>query len=613
MNFLNFFEFVKKWMVRIWRVLRRDSIPFIRIFIFALPFIFLMFSLPPMWVSTARITNTYLSLFKITSETAYDSDRRKWEASNLPMANIIEYLRRQSPRENEKTLTFRQADFSLYGDIPFVNVYDNTYADLFKQRTDDELYNDLKKRGIMYVATPFYAMPERYNTGFNTFLSNMRYVERVLYDTGYELFKLRDTPKKYSSNDFKLLKNTDFTKEPQSLRTWFMGHDSLTPLEQIFGRKAKIRYDAEGKYVELTRKKSFRSKPHIVDTLQPSPLLPAVSPFIIGESDFTFDKNTVSISAEISGKGYVEIVVGTYSQDNLQELKEQTVIWSGVLFGKKKKIHSIFDDHLLRESHFPLTKEKRLYRIFFKLQDGAKLKLYSWSVSEHLNETADREYISGYKKAITAGWSYISEDSKPRPLYFTASETENQDNNSTVLPTPFEIKLMQFDSRANVVESPLLMLPPNVFDVYDDVRVIDILARELNPTITSQFAFKGHGAVSVNAHISCYNGATYSKNIGLFLLLDDMSRLEEAQFTSTCLPTFIRYSFKLMRNRYLVNYITELSLLNVGIVDTTLTFSAPDEKIYLVNMLRVQELAESERIDFVEANPAISAPKAIDQ
>jgi hypothetical protein len=540
------------------------------------------------FLNTSFITADYFRKFKVGPATAFDSDYRKLLASNLPVANIIELLRRENIT-GELTLVFRQAEFGYYSGLPFAYIYDNTYADLFEKATPAQLYAKLRSKNIKYLLTPDYAMPEFYNTGFADFVADLSFSEQIYEQQGYKLTRLRDQPIESSAQ--KIITSADFTKSPQSMRKWQLGRQPSGMLQQLSTEKAKLVFNESAGMVQLIRKKSYHSRPYIVDVLQPNPLRPKASPFLLGQSDFEPKGNTFSVEVDVEGRGYFELVVAGYARANILEESNELVVWSGVLDGERRTVRGRFTDIIPKRTASNLAEDERRYRVYLRLQDGTELDLRSWKVRTLTEDSPALDFVNRYQAALDMGWDFG--DRQARFLYFGVIADDKKELDQSNEPW---VQISQYDSSLVGVRSPLFYVPPSTYRDMDRINVLDTLARQINPAIHTTFELSGHGAVGITALVYCRNFdgsdpalAATAISLGTRILLDT-TRSDKTTFLSSCLPSFIRYDITVKRNRFMAKADNALSDIRFRNLKTSLSFATPDQTIRKVELIPVTRL-----------------------
>lgn len=95
-------------------------------------------------------------------------------------------------KPGEKTLVFRQADFTLYGTGGWIDNFDTQLMPFYRLKTAQEAYDWLRARKVRFVLLPYYTYPMVYRTAVEPLLADTSLVEYVGDHHGYRLFRLND-------------------------------------------------------------------------------------------------------------------------------------------------------------------------------------------------------------------------------------------------------------------------------------------------------------------------------------------------------------------------------------------------------------------------------------
>ncbi|MGE0516314.1 MAG: hypothetical protein AB7E81_03500 [Hyphomicrobiaceae bacterium] len=106
-------------------------------------------------------------------------------------APLYRYIE-QNLRPGEKTLVFRQSDFTLYGTGPWLDNFDTALIPFYKLSSVEDAYGWLQAHSVRYALVPDYTFPTFYRTVAGRLLGDNRFVEHVGTHRGYRLFRLRD-------------------------------------------------------------------------------------------------------------------------------------------------------------------------------------------------------------------------------------------------------------------------------------------------------------------------------------------------------------------------------------------------------------------------------------
>lgn len=537
------------------------------------------------WTSSAVISGSSFRAFRVTGETMLDPEPFKMAAHNSQMIQLIEAISLQQ-EEGELTMAFRQAEMSFYGDLPFVYYISDSLAEIYETRSPDELFEELHARNIRYFAVPSYSRAELENSQFEPLLGNPRYVELLYELNDYRLFALRDAPVELQAET---LVREDFSSSPDDLANWSL---SIRPLDwlsslthALTNDHASIRHDPDRGFVEISRERSYRARPEIVDILQRGELGPGVSAFVIDQSDFDASLGTMQLVAEVEGDGYAEVVMTAYDRNGTQLSMEPQVLWNGVLFdGNRRTIHAQFTDLSYRILPSALGDQDRLYRIFFQLRDGGYLRLYNWEVN-HFPEVEPRSsaFTDAYLSPLNNGWGQVGDDLHQREFYFTTASVD-PDPADDFLP----VRIRRFDSRTIAVSSPTLSTPAE-FYARDRLETSTRLSSTIRPAIEMTTNLAGTGVVDMTAVIQCSSilpdvveeaageGAAWSRSdentirvpLGTVLLTGN-SRTQQLSFDTPCLPQLAWIEYATSRNTLLVRRDNTLSDIEIRDLDMSL-------------------------------------------
>jgi len=97
-------------------------------------------------------------------------------------------------KPDERTLVFRQSDFTLYGSGRWLADWDTAAEPLYRLATAAAAFQWLRERNIRFALLPGYLTPTYYRTAVGAMLSDPRYVEIVGEHRGYRLLRLLDRP-----------------------------------------------------------------------------------------------------------------------------------------------------------------------------------------------------------------------------------------------------------------------------------------------------------------------------------------------------------------------------------------------------------------------------------
>lgn len=108
---------------------------------------------------------------------------------------VYRYLHDQAPPES-KALVYRQPETIYYGNKKVIRDVDPSLRNLYEIPPDDldGAYNYLKSLAVDYVVVPYSLPPTFYKSSVASVTANSRYVEPLIYDEGFRLYRLRPEP-----------------------------------------------------------------------------------------------------------------------------------------------------------------------------------------------------------------------------------------------------------------------------------------------------------------------------------------------------------------------------------------------------------------------------------
>jgi hypothetical protein len=107
-----------------------------------------------------------------------------------PLYRLIE----KDLEPGEKTLVFRQADFTLYGKGPWIDNFDTKLEPLYRLTTVEEAHAWLQSHKVRFFLVPPYTWPTFTRTMVGRLLGDQRLAEQLGDHRGIRLFRLRDAP-----------------------------------------------------------------------------------------------------------------------------------------------------------------------------------------------------------------------------------------------------------------------------------------------------------------------------------------------------------------------------------------------------------------------------------
>jgi hypothetical protein len=160
-----------------------------------------------------------------------------YRANNrFPGAPLYRYIE-QNLKPGEKTLVFRQADFTLHGKGPWLDNFDTALEPLYNLESVGEAHAWLRAHNVRFVLVPDYTFPTYYRTVVGRLLADQRYVEAISGHRGFKLFELREAP--IAANC------TSIPQAEQRLVTWLEKGGWLLTLSRVSGLPFLSFADAE--------------------------------------------------------------------------------------------------------------------------------------------------------------------------------------------------------------------------------------------------------------------------------------------------------------------------------------------------------------------------------
>lgn len=117
-----------------------------------------------------------------------------YRANNrFPGAPLYRYIESHL-KPGERTLVFRQADFTLYGKGPWLDNFDSAIEPLYRMTDVAEAHAWLRSRNIRFILLPNYHWPTYSRTVVSALIADQTLVDEIGNHRGYRLFALRDNP-----------------------------------------------------------------------------------------------------------------------------------------------------------------------------------------------------------------------------------------------------------------------------------------------------------------------------------------------------------------------------------------------------------------------------------
>lgn len=353
-----------------------------------------------------------------------ESEKMKRDGSILGDAQIERVALANVPAD-AKVLLFRQASYGFYASRKFVFHVDRAVEDLFREPDAPALYRALTSRGLKWILTPDFAMPEINNSVFSQLLRDSAFVRPEFTSQGWTLFALREQGQ---PADIRLL--------AQVRPATGVGGPIFGTTEQgsgfVDGRRAIVRLEQEQGYVELSRRRDTIKQLNRWDVLLSRPLRTGSNPHEMSVADWYFAGNDpVAVNAVLSGSGYAELVLeytihtpliepggkppsGRDDMDVHSTLVRET-IWAGVLEEQPQTIGGWIVSPL---SRLPdgTDRLQRGARMVFRLRDGDRLRVHEWSASqvEFPEQRARKDLVDA---TVAGGWSFSASNANVnRPI-----------------------------------------------------------------------------------------------------------------------------------------------------------------------------------------------------
>ncbi len=365
--------FMKKWLV-------------IKNIIFILISMVVVF--PVAYYSVYRICKFNLGIKTITND-----DWTKLVNSDIGKYKIIQYIRDKTP-EDCLVLAFHQKDLNYYTKRKTVRHVDPRLFGFYKLDNKDKAYEFLLDLGIDYVYSPSYMLPTYFNSQIYRIVADPQLCELVMDEEGTRLFKLHKTRRDKNTTPINS-ENADFSFKGHNgsgLSGWQVYNDS----EEYKASNWLLENDEDGQPV-LTVGNNYEIKTMIYSGSGSLKSPPSNSFY---ESRLE-PKTTFRMSASVKGKGFLEVFLVDYPNNNLvnysdsEEKKrygyfinllkyfvpikakgrEWCMLWSSVLT----------KDYKLIENQFTLKEDAHECRIIFVLNGKGQLSLREVTVEEIRN------------------------------------------------------------------------------------------------------------------------------------------------------------------------------------------------------------------------------------
>lgn len=134
-----------------------------------------------------------------------------YRANNrFPGAPLYRHIE-QNLQPGERTLVFRQADFTTYGKGDWIDNFDTALIQFYRLNTPEEAHAWLRARNVRFAMVPDYTFPTYYRSMAGRLLSDPSFAESVGAHRGFRLLRLRD---ERAAVDCRRLSGADITIVP---------------------------------------------------------------------------------------------------------------------------------------------------------------------------------------------------------------------------------------------------------------------------------------------------------------------------------------------------------------------------------------------------------------
>lgn len=245
----------------------------------------------------------------------------------------------------ERTLVFRQSDFTLYGTGHWLSDLDTAAMPLYQLADAAAAFHWLRQRQVRFALIPSYLVPTYYRTAVGQMLTDLSYVEPIGEHRGYRLLRLRDAPvedtcKPIDLDGFELR----FARLEPSLQTFAAEIAGLPGLARFGGADAStfatmIGVSETGARpvgaASLSARWAAGHRLQISTGRGPIAYTPHESELQLGPG-----VSVVRAAIELSGQGFVGINVLQYLANGEQVSSQQ---WDGLVDGHKRLVAVLFN------------------------------------------------------------------------------------------------------------------------------------------------------------------------------------------------------------------------------------------------------------------------------
>ena len=342
-----------------------------------------------------------------------ESEWAKALATGWPQYQLIKRINWFLPLDSV-ILLYRVSDFAYYGKRRYVSYIDSSIADYARMKTDREVWEFLRKKGITHVYIPPYPLASISNTRLGDVLASPVYSQLEYDIDGYRLYRLKKTPEQEPSP--KLIAGQDFAAQPDLLKEWKVFVAS--PLNRLLMRLRPGGFQSM-EWLRIPPYMSFLTMPDSERLAYPGQLKYQYSPLMVKES-FPFRAYaTYGFSADVEGFGLLRIYLysfqfsyghpGDTGYTSSISSVQRTLIWAGTLHGKPRKIRAQFTVPPFLQFGHKLVRPKRSYRLVVEAGSNlASIRLRRWAVRAFTRNSAStflqsREWASK-QNFLTRDW-----------------------------------------------------------------------------------------------------------------------------------------------------------------------------------------------------------------
>lgn len=267
-----------------------------------------------------------------------------YRANNrFPGAPLYRYIESHL-KPGERTLVFRQADFTLYGKGPWLDNFDSAIEPLYRMTDVSAAHTWLRSRNIRFILLPNYHWPTYSRTVVSDLIADQTLVDEIGNHRGYRLFALRDNPAPATCHS---IPSSDI-----ELSIWQLG-GSWTKLARSLTGIPFLNFDlirSTGTVsAALLSGSGSRSSDslllaanHGADQILATGLGPLDLPPRTSWSQQVPAPNTVGITATAQGEGFLAIDVIEYVQRAVGVEPQVARLWDGVIDKDPRHIKARF-------------------------------------------------------------------------------------------------------------------------------------------------------------------------------------------------------------------------------------------------------------------------------